>query len=156
MTSASTPRSSGSICRSASAQVARSIRKPAARRRTLRRAARARIGSATGCAPGAQEASKVLERCVERCSCAAVAVLERSAFESLVTDHDAMGDAEQLAVGKLDSWTRVAVVEQHAESGGLKLRIELFRDCGDACRLLQIDRDQGHIERRQRFRPDDA
>ena len=48
-----------------------------------------------------------------------MAVLERSAFESLVTDDDAMGDAEQLAVFKLDYRTRFAVVVKLSETGGL-------------------------------------
>ena len=62
----------------------------------------------------------------------------------------------QLVVGELDAGPRVAIVEQHVEPGCRQLGVQGLSHLLHAGGLLHVDRDQRHVERRDRLRPDDA
>ena len=75
---------------------------------------------------GAQEVGEPVQRRDLVLGRAPVAVLELAGVEAAFADHDAVGNAVQLAVGELDAGARVAVIEQWLEAGsfeGLELTV---------------------------------
>ena len=68
-----------------------------------------------------------------------------------------MRDADQFRVAEFHAHPFFfAVVEQHFDAGGGEVRVEFFRHFLFARALLDIERDQRHLERGNGLRPDDA
>ena len=65
-------------------------------------------------------------------------VLETTGVEPALRYHQAVGDAEQLRIGELDSRPRIAVVVQNLDAGGTELGMKAVTDFADTGGLLQI------------------
>ena len=68
-----------------------------------------------------------------------------------------MGDADQFAVSQFYAQALLlAVIEDHLNSGSGELGVERFCQLTLPGAFLDVHRNQGHLERGNRFRPDDA
>ena len=58
--------------------------------------------------------------------CATVAVFDNTTLEALVANHQAVRDTNELAIGKFDTRTFIAVIQQYIDTLFQALVIELF------------------------------
>src|ERR1700693_3427010 len=87
---------------------------------------------------------------------AAMTVFEISRGETSFPDDDPMRNSDELGIGEFDARTGVAIVEQYVDAGGIELLVQRIGGLLDERRLLVIDRHQDDLERRDRFRPENA
>ncbi len=67
-----------------------------------------------------------------------------------------MGHAQQLHVGEHHARALFTVVKQHVHAGGFQFGVELLGQLGHAHWLVHVHRHDGHFERGDGVRPDDA
>src|SRR4029077_15462897 len=120
---------------------------------------RSRCSSGCGALPGearAQEGERFIGGKLGTAAVTAMTVLEPSGVEPALRDHQTVWDTEELRVRELDPRPRIAVVVEHLDAGGAQLGIQAVADFADTGGLLQVERHQHELERRNRLGPDDA